>query len=66
MSLHILEDIHFKLVLSSNNSKLLSTGIGDISLVLFHTPDCEYCGELKETFKILATVLDVRKPLIAK
>lgn len=50
---------HFQLVLSKTNKKLLCHGIAQpnkiiISLVLFFTPDCEYCEELKEIFKILS------------
>ena len=53
MSLLDLEDHHFSLVLSNSGQKLLCTGIAGISLILFHTPDCEHCPDLKESFKIL-------------
>lgn len=57
MSLHILEDQHFNLLLSNKGSKFLCTGIQGISLILFYTPDCEYCGEIKESFKALSQLI---------
>lgn len=54
MSLLVLEDQHFSLLLSKSGAKLLCTGIEGISLILFHTPDCEHCPDLKESFKILS------------
>lgn len=53
-TLYVLEDEHFSLLLSKSGSKILCTGILDISLVLFYTPDCEYCPEIKECFKALS------------
>lgn len=50
---------HFQVIVSKTGKKLLCHGIAHpkkliISHVLFFTPDCEYCEELKETFKILS------------
>lgn len=54
---YILQDENFNLLISNSGKKLLCTGIPDISLILFHTPDCEYCGELKETFKTMGQLV---------
>jgi len=54
MSLYSLTDSNFQLLLSKSGSKILCTGIQGISLILFYTPDCQYCPDVKDKFRALS------------